>query len=88
MAHLEFEKIHPFIDGNGRVGRILQNYLLMNAGYPPIIIKINERKRYLEALEESEILGRPDPFIRFIKMKVLKAYDSLKNIKKCSGKKK
>jgi Fic family protein len=78
IAHLEFERIHPFIDGNGRVGRILQNYLLMSAGYPPIVIKINERKRYFEALEESEILGRPDPFIRFIKIKVLKAYDSLK----------
>lgn len=78
VSHLEFEKIHPFIDGNGRVGRIIQNYLLMAAGYPPIVIRINERKKYFEALEESGILGRPDPFIRFIMTKVLDAYDDLK----------
>jgi len=78
IAHLEFESIHPFIDGNGRVGRVLQNYLLMTAGYPPIVIKINERKKYFEALEESGVLGRPDSFIRFIKTKLLGAYDDLK----------
>jgi len=78
ITHLEFENIHPFIDGNGRVGRIILNYLLMAAGYPPIVIKINERKRYFEALEESGIFGRPDPLIRFVRMKVLGAYDDLK----------
>lgn len=77
VAHLEFEKAHPFIDGNGRVGRIIQNFLLMASGYLPIIIRINERGRYFRALEESGVLGRPDPFIRFIKMKVLDSYDSL-----------
>lgn len=86
IVHLEFENIHPFIDGNGRVGRIILNYLLMTAGYPPIVIKINERKKYFEALEESGILGRPDPLIRFVRMKVLGAYDDLKRER--SGKKK
>jgi Fic family protein len=74
IMHLEFETIHPFVDGNGRVGRIINNFLLLSAGYPPIIIKINERKKYFEALEESIILGRPEPFIRFIKMKVIDSY--------------
>lgn len=73
-VHLEFEKIHPFVDGNGRVGRIINNFLLISAGCPPIIIKINERKKYFEALEESIILDRPEPFIRFIKMKVIDSY--------------
>jgi len=46
--HLEFEAIHPFIDGNGRTGRLLLNLELMKAGYPPISIKFGDRKRYYD----------------------------------------
>ncbi|MFH1592739.1 MAG: Fic family protein [Candidatus Woesearchaeota archaeon] len=52
--HAKFEKIHPFSDGNGRVGRFLLNYILMKEGYFPIIIRKNTRNSYLNALEVAD----------------------------------
>ena len=49
--HLEFEGIHPFIDGNGRTGRLLMNLELIRCGYPPINVKFADRKRYYDAFD-------------------------------------
>ncbi len=49
--HLEFEGIHPFIDGNGRTGRLILNLDLIRNGYPPINVKFTDRKRYYDAFD-------------------------------------
>ncbi len=50
--HLEFENIHPFCDGNGRIGRVLINYQLLQLGFPPIIIRDKEKKLYYSSFGE------------------------------------
>lgn len=50
--HLEFEHVHPFCDGNGRIGRVLINYQLMQLGFPPIIIRDKEKATYYKSFGE------------------------------------
>lgn len=55
--HLAFEYTHPFIDGNGRIGRVINNYLLIREGFVPINIKFIDRKKYYEAFKEFDKNG-------------------------------
>ena len=64
--HLEFEGIHPFIDGNGRTGRLLLNLDLIRNGYPPINVKFTDRKRYYDAFDAYYRDGNADDMINLI----------------------
>jgi Fic family protein len=58
FLHLTFEYTHPFIDGNGRIGRVINNYLLIREGFVPINIKFIDRKKYYDAFKEFDEKGK------------------------------
>ena len=62
--HIEFEAIHPFIDGNGRTGRLLVNLELMKLGYPPIDIKFKDRMAYYDAFDSYHVKGDLKPMVK------------------------
>jgi len=74
IFHGKFEKIHPFEDGNGRVGRLLINIMLLNHGYPPLIIRKTHRIAYFGCLEAFD-KGHEDKLNRFLVEKYKKTYE-------------
>ncbi len=65
LFHYRFIRIHPFDDGNGRVARILMNFILMQFDYPPVIIKTEDKQNYLTVLQLADA-GDLEPFIEYI----------------------
>ena len=72
--HLRFESIHPFADGNGRVGRALMNYYLMTHGLPPTVIYEEDKKAYYMALAVYDKAEEISGFIEFIKEQTVKTW--------------
>lgn len=72
--HLVFEHIHPFADGNGRLGRVLMNYFLMLNNYPPTVIFNEDKETYYIALEVYDRTEQINGFIKFVEEQTLKTW--------------
>ena len=72
--HAKFEIIHPFADGNGRVGRLLTDYLLVLNGHPPIVIFEEDRRGYYDALEAWDSAQELAPMISFLEEQAVKTW--------------
>ena len=75
LFHLEFEGIHPFVDGNGRTGRLIMNLELIRNGYPAINVKFADRKRYYNAFDSFYRDHDPEPMINLVAEYVSARYD-------------
>ena len=72
LGHFIFVYIHPYMDGNGRIGRFLMNVMLAAGGYPWTVIPVEDRKLYMEALEQASVYQNIVPFTGFIAKHVLR----------------
>lgn len=61
LFHYRFIRIHPFEDGNGRIARLMMNFILHRHGYPMIVVRSRRKSEYLEALHQTDLLVGPVP---------------------------
>ena len=66
LGHFIFVYIHPYIDGNGRMGRFLMNVMLASGGYPWAVIPVEQRATYMAALEQASVGQEIGPFADFL----------------------
>ncbi|KVU43427.1 cell filamentation protein Fic [Burkholderia ubonensis] len=74
--HTRFVKIHPFVDGNGRTGRLLLNFELMKAGYPPAIIRKEDRLAYYDSLDRACVTGDYGDIVHLVAESVRRSLDT------------
>ncbi|MDO8649611.1 MAG: Fic family protein [Candidatus Peregrinibacteria bacterium] len=77
LFHYRFVCIHPFDDGNGRMARLLMNLLLMQAGYPPCVVRNSKRREYLQSLERADSTGSTDEFLHCIAGELIQTEETM-----------
>jgi Fic family protein len=77
LGHFVFVYIHPFIDGNGRIGRFLMNTMLASGGYPWRIVPLEERDNYMAVLERASVDQNIEPFAQFLATLVQLSIDGI-----------
>ncbi len=77
LVHLKFVTIHPFGDGNGRISRLLQNFVLKKHKYPMLDIPYKNREEYYDCLEDCQINKKEKPFINYLKREYFKENESI-----------
>jgi Fic family protein len=65
-VHLEFVAIHPFLDSNGRLGRLLLNLVVLEAGLPWLTVRADERTPFFRAIERAQVDQDTEPYVRFL----------------------
>ena len=74
-AHARLVAIHPFSDGNGRTARLLMNLLLIQDGYPPLVLAPEHRAAYIDALQSLQLQGDPWPSRDFMSWRLAASLD-------------
>jgi Fic family protein len=81
LGHFFFVYIHPYIDGNGRMGRFLMNVMLAGGGYPWTVVPVETRNEYMATLEEASVRKNIEPFSRFLAELVQKGITTVQQAK-------
>jgi Fic family protein len=78
LVHLKFVTIHPFVDGNGRISRLMMNFVLNRRGFPLLNIPYDVRSSYYRMLERAQMTGRSEPFVTWFIKRHLEEYRHLR----------
>jgi Fic family protein len=82
IAHWAFETIHPYVDGNGRIGRLIMNLLFGSEGWPWVTIVADDRTEYFDVLQRAQVDEDFDPLGRFLATRADRAWQAASNLLK------